>query len=329
MNVQFLINTAYTPEPGSLIVSNRRRTDVSLKTHAFAFLMHACGVNRLFDKTCVEEFLFRMGLILRNYNVVDDFFRQDLLLNDGFLGPDYALTVSDLKGHLGLEVSNSPFDFVSQDEWLKEFNVYWRNACLTCIFGNAPIIDRISKPIDDVQHEIIDLNVDVNDINYNNHVSIFVMEVIKTCGKEPFERLHGRVKERMEELNQISKKLNEKVPLHFDYMKIPGKIKERFFEVICGPVLKNAQFYQEVANDPTCNFAALVHLSWLWDNDFVKVNKISYGNKHSYSAEVDPRIKFNYDYYDGLHNLEFGVNLFLTYRDYNLEKLKGLLKEKQ
>jgi hypothetical protein len=328
MNIQFLINTAHTPEPAKLMVANKRRTDVCLKTHAIVFIMHCCGINRLFDKTCVEELLFRMGLLLKRYAILDSFFKKDVILNNKFLGDEYVISIEDLKAHLGLEIFNSPYDFTNQDEWVKNYQTYWKNACLTCIFGDTPIVDSISSRTGANERTVIDISIDLNDTKYINNISFFTTEVLRLIGNKPFSLLEQRVFERRKELSELTDKLLEKLPFEFDYAKIPLKIKEQYFEVICGPVLKYLNYFKEVSNDETCSFAALLHLGWLWDNNYVKVNKIAYGNKRSYYAEVDPRVKFDYNYYDGLHNLEFGINLFYTYRDNNLEKLKGLLTEK-
>ena len=82
--------------------------------------------------------------------------------------------------------------------------------------------------------------------------------------------------------------------------------------------------------DPDSTFAALIHLAWLWENGYIAVFKISRGDgKHAYNAEVDERLNFDYERYDGMNRMEMGVNLFETYFQYGLDKIAHYLKEKE
>ena len=75
-------------------------------------------------------------------------------------------------------------------------------------------------------------------------------------------------------------------------------------------------------------FISLVYLSWLWANNYIRVFEVEWEGKKSHSADVDPRMPFNYEDFDGLNSLEFGVNIYSTFHDFGLDKVYMLLKEK-
>jgi len=113
-------------------------------------------------------------------------------------------------------------------------------------------------------------------------------------------------------------------------MKIPLKLKKKIYmEMYPNFPVKKYDMMDEI-NDPDSTFAALIHLAWLRANNYVTEYKITRDDgKHSYTAEVDERVDFSYERYDGMNRLGLGVNLHDTYYQYGLDKIAHYLKEKE
>ncbi len=330
---RYYINLAYCMDPEALMIGEGRSSDVSPQSHALAFCMHATAINRLFDKTTCYEFLVRMAYILRDRDIVDSYLKSpigdEVLFHITAFSRKYTIYLEDLAFHLGLEICDSLDDIAcDRTEWMEKSGTYWRNACLAAILGRAPMLENL--PIMKGKHIVAPKRFKMDDKEYVYIADLFAREVLKSIGEEPFEDLDVRVLERQTYLKEYREELATRPLKQFNYAKIPLETKKKLFTHICGPVLKYHDDFEEVVNDADSTFAHLVYLAWIFAHGHARIymiEELGTGRK-ARCADVDPRLtEFDYEWYEGLNELEIGVNIFDTFRWYDLQKVAYLLKE--
>jgi len=321
---RFYYNLDYTEAPATLSEKLEARGS---KTKFLTFCMHVSGVYRLFDKDTVGEFLYRLALIFRHYNIVPKFFTNDSLVTFDDRGVKIDLCLSDITEHLGYEIWDGPTDMVERKGWVEKIETYWVNACKVAVFSNIPILDRriIGK-----NKFIIGSNkpAPITEESERN-ATLFAQEAIRTMGELVFADLSLRTAEKKKHLEKYRNYLTSQPKHIYDYEKIPMRIKRKVFRKLYGPIYRNKAFFREEVNEPKSTFAALLHLAWLWQNGYVTTYKIGMGDdKYGFNAEIDERVECDIQVYDGLNRLGIGINLYTTYYEYGLDKIAYLLKEK-
>lgn len=323
---RFYINVEYTTT--SQVLAKKLRTKGS-KTLLITFCLHVTGVYRLFDEESVSEFLYRLGIVFRHYNIVPKFFTNDTLLVFDDRGSKVEFCLDDISNHLGIEIWDGPIDYCERSVWIENIETYWKNAMLVAVFSRIPILDR----------RIVGKNKFIIGSNKpspitpecESNASLFAKEALKSIGKELFADLSIRVANRKESLEEYRAKLLIKPRLIYDYEKIPIRVKKKIFKHLYGSIKKHKQFFKEEVSQDNSNLALLIKLAWLWQNGFITTYKICVGeDKYAYNAEVDERVDFQYSPYDGLLKKEpaIGINLYETYFQFGMDKVAYLLKEK-
>ena len=324
--VRFYINVENTPDPTTLIL--KKETDGGVVTLFLSFCMHATGIWRLYDKERIQEFLYRLGVIFKTYGIIPKFFTNDSLVvfEKGKTKTEFNL--NDIIDHLGMEISDSKNDFIPRDAWLEKIGDYWRQACIGAAFSGAPMLDKVI--IGKNKYKIASNKPKAPDEEYKKVIDLFVQEAMKTIGEEPLKDLSERVSGQRDLLDEFVK-FSKTKPLHeFKYSSIPLDIKKVFFKQIFGaPWSKYKKDFEEVVNDEDSYLCSLIHLAWLWINGYIVIHDVKMGDRISHYADVDIRMPFDYDNYDGLNKLGFGINLYDTYMDYQLDRIAHLLKEEQ
>lgn len=324
--IRFYINVENTPDPTGLI--QKRETAGGAVTLFLSFCMHATGIWRLFDKESIQEFLYRLGAIFKTYGIIPRFFTNDSLVVFENNGTKTEFNLNDIIEHLGMEISDSKNNRIPRDAWLDKIGDYWRQACIGALFSGAPMLDKVI--IDRNRYKIATNKPKAPDEEYNKIIDLFVQEAMKTIGEEALKDLSERTQGQRDLLNQCIKFSETKPPHEFKYAQIPLDIKKVFFKQVFGaPWSKYKKDFEEVVNDEGGYLCALIHLAWLWINGYIVVHDVRKGDKISHYADVDVRMPFDYDNYDGLNKLGFGINLYDTYMDYQLDRIAHLLKEEQ
>src|ERR1700722_7746292 len=100
--IRYCIELGYTPNPDKLIP--KKDTNPKVESCVIAFCMHATGISRLFNKENVQEFLYRVAVIMRKYDVVGDFFKNDVIFAFKDNEVSYNINLIDLTEHLGIEI---------------------------------------------------------------------------------------------------------------------------------------------------------------------------------------------------------------------------------
>lgn len=319
MLINFYVNIGYCKNYKKLTHVADGEKSLSPQTLSLSFLMLAAGIHRLFDKSAVYEFLCRMAILMKNKRIIDNFFKDDSLFIIEAYGYKYTVTVKDIQDHLGMEVSNSPYDIIERKEWLKNVKEYWKAACIIGLFESNPMLEKtaIAKNVYRIGAKP-DTEVDEK---YQRAVDLFAREGLKSIPEKAFEETKFRATEARQRIANTRKELSKRLQHRFDYKKISMDVKEEIFNIVF-PHIENKE---TMLFEPM--FICLVRLAFLWANGYVKIYDIEWEGKKLHSAEVDPRVDFDYQDYDGLNSLEFGVNIYDTYYDYHLDKVAHLLKE--
>ncbi|MGP8215673.1 MAG: hypothetical protein ACLQQ4_08940 [Bacteroidia bacterium] len=322
---RFYYNLDYTESPATLFEKLEVRGS---KTKLLTFCMHVVGVYRLFDNDTVQEFLYRLALVFRHYNLVPKFFINDNLITFDDRGVRIDLCLDDIIEHLGYEIWDGPTDLVERNDWIGKIDTFWVNACKIAVFSGIPILDRriIGK-----NRYIIGSNKPAPiDEECEKNAALFAQEALRTMGNQVFIDLNLRTAERKAYLEKYREHLATQPRHIYDYEKIPMRVKKKIFRKLYGSIYRHRTFFREEVNETKSTFAALVHLAWLWGNGYITTYKICRGDdKYAFNAEVDERVDFDYDIYDGLNKLGLGVNLYDTFYDYELDKITHLLKERK
>jgi len=325
--IKFYISIDYTADPES--IWRTKQAEGGTKTKFLCFCMQATGVWRLFDKEAIKEFLYRLAVIFKTFDILPKFFTDDTLIAFEHEGKNVELDLRDVIEHFGMEISDSTSNFIERTVWLENIGVLWEHACIGALWAGVPLIDK--KLVGVNKYKIGSNKPKFND-EIGKHAELLATEAIKSIGEEPFAALFKRTSKRKQELYQKRQALKIKPKHVFNYSSIPLSVKKRFFRLTFGaPVSRYPKDFAEEADDKNSNLGLLIHLAWLWENGYVKVHQITIENRVSHFAEVDERIMdFDYDKYDGLNRScgGIGVNLYDTYYEYGLDKLAYLLKEK-
>lgn len=319
---EFYINIAYCKNYEGLMIE-QDENNLSPQTNALFFVMFATGIYRLFDKPAVYELLCRMAILFKHKRIVDNFFKDDKLFVIQAPGYKYTMCMKDIQDHLGLEIADGPDDIISRKDWLKNITKHWKAACVAGALCNNPMLEKtaIGKNVYEIgarpDKEITP--------EYLQVVDLFAREALKNIPERTFEELQFRVAEVRQNLANYCKELQKRPKHKFDYEKIPQEIKSKICDS-CFGYIKNRAARESMLAEPM--FISLCYLGWLWANGYVRVYEVEMDNKRAFTADVDPRFSFNYEDFDGLNSLEFGINIYSTFYDFGLDKVYLLLKEK-
>jgi hypothetical protein len=325
--IHYCVELGYTSNPKKLMP--KKEKGPSIDSCIVAFCLHATGVSRLFNKDSVQEFLYRVAIILRKYDVVGAFFKDDTIFSFTDGNVDYTINLNDVIDHLGIEVSNNPDEYMPREKWVTCMEKLWTNSCTISALCGMPIPDKLP---DGLNSYVIGSNRPVPaDDEYKKAIEIFVSSIMKSIGEEEFIKLEKRTKERRIYLEDFKRRLAIKPAYQFDWNAISFKLKMKIYDIIFGygAVNRDWKGFQEEMNEEESTFRALVYLAWIWAHGYINTYQVQQGIRVGWMAEVDDRLDFDYSKYDGLSGLGIGVNLYSTYYEFHLDKVSPLLRVKK
>ncbi len=101
--IHFFIGLKYTQDPEQLQDENGKPKAMS---EILFQLMMATGVNRLFNKCTIKEFLFRLAICLHKYGVIKNFFTDDKIIEVDYDGAKIEFYLNDLIVHIVFEIND-------------------------------------------------------------------------------------------------------------------------------------------------------------------------------------------------------------------------------
>ncbi len=322
---RFFVNMDHVRYPKQTFDKSKEAGSKSL---FLTFSMHATGIYRLFDRETVEEYLYRLAIMFRHYDIVPKFFTNDMLISYVDRGVNSELCLNDVIEHLGIELSDSPNNMVPRKDWSGKIETYWRNAMMIGLFTGIPVLDQ---RVVGLNRFVIGSNKPMPiTVEFEKTAELLAREAMKTIGDKAFEELALRVADRKKELDEYKKSLEIKPKHVFNYQEIPMELKKKIYNEMYPDFPHDKYDATDEINDPDSTFASLIHLGWLWINGYVVVYEVTMGDaKCGYTAEVDERVDFSYERFDGLNHHEFGINIYATYYEYGVNKIAHYLKEKE
>jgi hypothetical protein len=327
--IRYFVGLKYTENPEQLQGNNSKPKPMS---EILFQLMMATGVNRLFNKCQIKEFLFRLAICLHKYGVIKNFFTDDKIIEVDYDGSKIAIYLNDLIRHIGFEICDDEYPYTSRGMWLKNIDRFWQNAAAGAAISGAPII-----AIEHISGNSYQVGVNKPgqpDAETIKLAKLFSDSAIKSIKVEKLKQLYKRVKDYTKLMNDYREFMEEVIPEEFDYDSIPLEIRNIFYKQINDAVDVEDDEYRETINNENSQLARLMYLTWLYVNGHVVEYKITreFDGGTAIDAQVDTVYEkvggFDYDHYDGMNVLGIGVNIAETYYYYGLDKIAHLLMEK-
>jgi hypothetical protein len=285
--IKYKIDTQYTVNPNKLF-ADQYAGELCPESHIIAFLMYACGIARLFSKELVLEFLYRVAIILKEYDVIEDYYKNDLIFSFHDESEKYCINLTDLTEHLGMEVSRSSQDAIDRKTWRKQINNYWQKARTFSLLNGTFIPEKIS--VEENRSKIDTNTPKLTKAEYSKLAHSFATSIIKSIGEIPFLLLEFKLRNKNVVPEKDEVKLEENRPISYNFNAIPKDTLVLIYEEIFGPKYSHVEDFWDAITEEESTFKDLVYLAYLWANHYVTVHKIKRGRKTEFYAEVNKKI---------------------------------------
>ena len=290
------------------------------QTYAMQLCMSATKINRLFTREDMYEFLFRLAIILQKKNVMENWFSSWKLLDFFYKDKVYTLTAQDVTGHFGLEIIDDIVNYSPRGSFFNDLMSGLTTAALGGFLMGCNILWPEHDENGEQVYTVRDENVPQPDAQLLHNAEVFARDVMSLAPEGYFDRLTPARLEKMKEIEERKKAIAE-LP-QFDLKAVPRETVEKCMNIMCGKRWENAKkdWDPEELEDET---RRLLHLAWLYANDMIIMMD---NGEYKHAEEVEGVILDDEAYsYDYEYDYE-GVNLYMTYVRYNMEKVLPLLK---
>ena len=278
-----------------------------------AFAMHWCMLatdfNRIFTKEDLEEFLFRLCLVLYKEDLLEKWLLTGKLMNYWVHDKKYTLTLDEIIMYFGFEIIDTVENKDSRDRFLNSMDKSIFNAMLVGKIGGFSIMtDELNE---NIPHVDLDKIPEIRFRNDSiNRADFFSKDIMKMIPEEIFTNRSKLLIKKESDLVKRSEQIKN-LPI-FLFEKIPQSTLNECYSIIFTEdyieTLINNQNLKEVAEP-------LLYLAWLFANDFL------YWDKYDYFPIEGFDLNFE-EYIDE----SGGFKLELTIENYKLEELKPIMK---
>jgi hypothetical protein len=282
---------------------------ITPQTRVLFFCMIAAGMERIFSQKDCHELIFRMGVMFRQLDVIDNFFRDGYFF-DFAMGENYfRLTPDDLMAHTGLYITDYPDEAMPREEWYKKMPGCLEHALIMASLAGAvnPLSEKIMKPED--------VGIKPSQ-NLADHAAFFADTVMRDIPEKMFLRFCTEQRELLEKIDKYLAFAKSPLPLEYNWNHIPAKNQQ----AILKHLLEESSYREGMTMEEAIKTGAdyipdLVYLAWLKVNGFVT---------DLFRCEVDPRASINPERYLGL-GVNNGISLEKAYQAFDLEKIEKYL----
>ena len=278
---------------------------------AMTWCMVSTGINRIFTKEDMREFLFRLPVALNSLGLVETWLIKDRLMNYRVKGKDYTLSLKDVIMHFGLEVIDSYNNMLAREEYLKNVG----GGIFTSMFaGHLADFSVIEPEPAEDGTKIISGKKHAPEITPEliAKAEFFASDLMKFIPEETFTDRNPLIAGKEKEIaERLERKMNMPV---FDIRKIPKKVIRECLDIMS--VYEDMHDLLEDQEQFEKKVRPLIYLGWLLANNLMEYNN-DVGLVEKEGVELDYR---DYELPGG------GSNLNLTVMDYNLKALEPLLK---
>lgn len=297
----------YNLEPG----------EIAPQTFGMYWCMYATGINRIFTSNHLEEFLFRLAIVMENTKLVENWFGWDQFILFNYNDLEYVLSAKDVLNHIGFEASNSTNDCISREDFLNNIGTRITNAQFQgTFFGNFQVLKPMVK-----RNEVGTLRFwstakeYVSDITeaLKSKAEFFARDILKNATPDAFILTDAAA----EQLKEIEKRLQNIRDLpRFDFDQVPKDVTEDCFYAMFD--MKYAeQLLKEPSSDEYRRIGKkYIYLAWLYANELLWIEN-GHDFNHLEGISFDPQ-----EYADETG----GWNIPEFIDDYNMDECKPFLK---
>lgn len=292
---------------------------ITPQTRALFFCMAATGVERLFTHDDMREFVFRLGVMFRQMKVLDNFFKDDYLI-DFPVGEDCCrITSADLMAHMGLYTTDYPDRAMPREQWFENMQRCWENAVWLSIMGGAinPLAHLVFEEVSEkeIRVKMKSLEVHPTRTDIDNAV-ILADSVMKEIPAEPFLQFYEKEKESFQMIEDYLAFASSPLPIEYNWDAIPPASQQAILKHLVEPrFYREGMTMEEAIREYADWVPDLVYLAWLKANGFA-------GNL--FRDELDPRVRIDPSRYEEL-GTDVGINLGMTYQSASLHEIEKYL----
>ncbi len=296
-------------------VFNHNKNIATFEVQALFYLMAITGIYRLFERDDLYELLKRAQLIFPDRKLIEQFLRDDKILEFTAENNHYHLDSDLLESFIGFEILDAAENKHTFESWAGKIPNFKFLANMVADNANTLQLDTTDSNITKNNGNIeIDIQkTPDNDVKFNHqdlvNAELFAASVLKDITNEGFDRLKKQFPNKFLQLELRKEPFEEPI---FDFNMFSTEKREALWKCF----FPKMEYYEHAPTRE--HHINLIHLAWLWANGFVIEDDLD-------NVHVDPRIK-NFDPNDYEIDGE-GFNLWTTKEDESLEDLFPLLED--
>lgn len=283
--------------------------EIPLQARALAWCMGITGMEALFTREDLFEFLVRLFTAIPELRAEERFIENEYLFEFHWEGMPYRLYPEDLSACLGLHIWDLPENNLSREKWLQNLPAYRKSAWIS-----SSLFRQTLNPLHQGEQAayVSGPEVSAEGLIAKESLANYLLSCVDDEAFRCFERECGP---ELAALQQKVASVNRGLPASFNWEALAPEVKDAFMRHCMG------KYYLE--NIPEEELEAwafiqdLAHLVWGVNNGLVyDLNLLL----------IDPRWGLDIDRYNELGHEWPGINLLTTWNAYSLDDVKHLIK---
>ena len=283
--------------------------EIPLQARALAWCMDITGMEALFTKEDLFEFLVRLFTAIPELRAEESFAENEYLFEFHWEGMPYRMYPEDITACLGLYIWDMPENTLSREKWLQNLPAFRKSAWFSSSLFKQTLNPMQPEESGDTHSAP---TITLEDLVAKEGLVSYLLGGI---GNDVFLRFEKECRNEMSALRQKISSINRGLPVHFDWEALAPDVKEAFMRHCMG------KYYQEnIPEDEMEDWAFIqdvAHLVWGVNNGLARdLNTL----------HIDPRWDLNIAKYEELGHDGGGINLLLTWKAYELDDVRHLIK---
>ncbi len=282
-------------------------------SYAIFWCMLAMGVNRIFTRENMREFLFRMAITFHSANLVETWFLKDHLMEYSIGDGKYTLKLEEIISHFGFEIIDHYHDINDREDFYDQLTKGIMNAAYIGRLENFTVIGAEKDATGEIK--LTKKNPAPSEITDKMiaNAEFFADDLMKFIPEGVFKHKSEALLQKETQLMERRKKIGN-LPV-FDIKKVPEDIIQK-----CAETIFIEEYARKILNNQALienELTPLIYLGWLLHNGFLERDEY-------YMLQPTEGIPFNYeDYLDE----DESYKLEETIEQFELESLEPFLKE--
>ena len=295
--------------------SGRRHFNISnenempLQARALAWCMNITGMEALFTREDLFEFLVRLFTAIPELRAEEHFIEGEYLFEFHWEGMPYRMYPEDLVACLGLHIWDLPDNNLSREKWLQNLPAYRKSAWIS-----SSLFRQTLNPVHSGEQAayVSGPEVSAEALRAKESLANYLLACMDEEAFRSFERECGP---ELAALQEKVASVNRGLPASFDWEALAPDVKDAFMRHCMG------EYYQETIpeeeEEDWAFIQDLAHLVWGVNNGLVRdLNTL----------HIDPRWGLDISRYEDIGLEGPGINLQITWNAYSLDDVKYLIK---